>query len=105
MGAAEGVALEALVVDAHRRRLALRVAVEVGERADDLRDDADVGERDRVAVAEAAGLLLFREMAVDPRARAHGPVREPAIARRLVLAHLLLEVVADARRDEGMPVR
>src|SRR4051812_17442501 len=104
MGAAEGIDLHALVVHAHHRGYAGRVAVEVGERADDLRCHADIRDGELVAVAEATGLLLAREMALDGFQCANGPVREPAIARGLVLAHLLLQIIPDARRDQRMAI-
>src|SRR3954469_7964227 len=104
MGAAESVDLHALVIDAHYGRHAGGIAVEIRQRADGLGREADVGDADFVAVAEAAGLLLARQVAFDGLERAHGPVREPAVARRLVLSHLLLEVVPDPRRDQGMSI-
>ena len=55
-------------------------------------------------MAEAPGLLLARKMRLDRIERAHGPVREPAVARRLVLAHLLLQVVPHPRHDQRMPI-
>src|SRR5438105_785096 len=92
MGTAEGLELHAFVIDAHDGRYARGVAIEVGERADHLRGDADIGDRELVAVAEAAGLLLAPKVALDRFQRPHGPVREPAVACRFVLAHLLLQV-------------
>src|SRR3954468_21876961 len=104
MRAAEGIDLHALVVDAHHRRHARGIAVEIRQRANGLGREADIGDGDFVAVAEAPGLLLAREMAFDSLERAHGPVREPPIARSLVLSHLLLEVVPDPRRDQWVPI-
>src|ERR1051325_4001177 len=98
MRAAEGVHLHAGVVNAHRARHGARVAVKVGERADQLRHHTDIGHRELIAVAIAARLAVVGKMALDRFQGAHGPVREPAVARRLVLAHLLLEVIADPRR-------
>src|SRR5207244_11196753 len=52
-----------------------------------------------------SGLLLARQMALDRLERAHGPVREPAVARRLVLAHFLLQVISYPRHNQRMPIR
>src|SRR6266849_3214726 len=79
VGGGEGVALHAFVVHAHHGRHARGIAVEIGERADHLGGEADVGDRQRVAVAVAAGLLLLREMALDGFEGRQGPVREPEI--------------------------
>src|SRR6185503_17924495 len=83
---------------------ALGVSVEIGERGDHLRRDADVRQGRGVAVAEPAGLFLPGEVGLDRLERAQGPVAEPAVARGLVLVHLLFEVAADPRRDQRVPV-
>src|SRR5712691_6421851 len=79
VGGGEGVALHAFVVHAHHGRHARGIAVEIGERADHLGGEADVGDRERVAMAVAAGLVLLREMAFDGFEGCQGPVREPEI--------------------------
>src|SRR3977135_1994039 len=84
VGGGGGVALQAFVVHAHHGRHARGIAVEIGERADHLGGEADVGDRQRVAVAVAAGLLLLREMALDGFEGRQGPVREPESAARFL---------------------
>src|SRR5687768_7543369 len=100
----EGVDLHALVVDAHGGRHRLGVAVEIGQRADHLRSDADVGNGGGVAAAEAAGFLLFREVALDCSDGAQRPVRQPAVAGLLVLAHFFFQIRAYSWGDERLPV-
>src|SRR5688572_11268505 len=101
----ECIDLHALAVDTHGGRYGLGVAVEVRKRADYLRCDADVGDGRRVAMAELAGLALLREMAFDRFERAHRPVREPAVARGLVLAHLFFQIIPHTRNDQWMAIR
>src|SRR5438105_935288 len=105
VGGGEGVALHALVVHAHHARHARGIAVEIGERGDHLGGEADVGDRQRVAVAVAAGLLVLREMALDGFEGRQGPVREPQIAPRFLDLQLFLKIGPDSRSNQRMPVR
>src|SRR5258708_8131021 len=57
VGGGEGVALHAFVVHAHHARHARGIAVEIGERADHLGGQTDLGDRQRVSGAVAAGPL------------------------------------------------
>src|SRR6266850_6592874 len=104
MGVGEGAFLHAVVVHAHHGRHARGIAVEVGERADHLRHDADVGNRQRVAMAVAAGLLLLREMALDGFEGGQGPVREPEVAARLLDFQFFLKIGSDSRSNQRVPV-
>src|SRR6266850_2166172 len=104
VGGGEGVALHAFVVHAHHGRHARGIAVEIGERADHLGGEADVGDRQRVAVAVAAGLLLLREMALDGFEGRQGPVREPEIAARFFYLHFLFKEIAHPGHDQRMPI-
>src|SRR5688572_14036141 len=97
--------LHALVVDAHGGGHGFGIAIEVGERADHLRGEADVGEGGRVAVAKPAGVLFPGQVALDRLERSHGPVGEPAVARALVCLELFLQVIPYPGNDQGMPVR
>src|SRR6267378_7654743 len=105
VGGGEGVARHAFVVNAHHGRHARGIAVEIGERADHLGGEADVGERERVAVAVAAGLLVLREMALDRLERGQGPVREPEVAARLLDFQFFLEIGSDSWSNQWMPIR
>src|SRR5712664_1765691 len=105
VGGGEGVGLHAFVVHAHHGRHARGIAAEVGERADHLGGEADVGERQLLAVAVAAGLLVLREMALDRLERDQGPVREPEIAPRLLDFQFFLEIGSDSWSNQWMPIR
>src|SRR5262245_57513750 len=85
MRARKGVVLHAAVVDARHGRKRLDVDLDV-LRADHLAGEADVGERDAVAVAMAAGLLLVREVAFECAQRLGLPVPDPG--RYLTLVEL-----------------
>src|SRR5512145_964143 len=100
----EGVDLHAAVVDAHGCRQSRRIAVEVGERADHLRGEADVGHGGCVAVAESAGFLLPCEVHFDRLERAQRPVRKPPVAGSFVLAHFFLKITPYTRSDERVTV-
>src|SRR5207302_4050453 len=104
VGVGERLFLHAFVVHAHHARHARGIAVEIGERADHLGGEADVGDRELLAVAVAAGLLLPREMALDRFEGRQGPVREPQIAPRLLDFQLFFKIGPDSRSNQRMPV-
>src|SRR5690348_7685744 len=104
MRSGEGIQLHAFLVDAHRRRHARDVALEVADRRDHLPGEADVGDRRRAAVAEAAGLLFVLQVRLDILQRLQRPVLKPAVARRLIDLQLPLEEVPYPRHDERMAV-
>src|SRR5712692_2907513 len=104
MRAAEGLDLHARAVDAHHRRHALGVAVEIGERADHLGRKADVGDSDRVAVAVTPGFLFIFQMSFDRLKRPERPMREPEVAAGLVHLELLLQVVPHPGNDQWMAI-
>src|SRR2546427_7524108 len=104
VGVGEGLLLHAFVVHAHHGRHARGIAVEVGERADHLGGEADVGDRELLAVAVAAGLLVLREMALDRLEGRQGPVREPEIAARFFYLHFLFKEIAHPGHDQRMPI-
>src|SRR5882672_11468686 len=103
LGAVEGVDFRAFPENAHHRRHPRRGDVEE-LRAEDLRGQADIGDRHRVAVAESSGLFLLRQVRFQGFQRLLRPVCEPLVARRLVLEHLLLQVAPDPRDHQGMAV-
>src|SRR5258706_6036583 len=100
--AIEGVDFHAFAENAHHRGERTRVDVEE-LRSEHLRRQAHVGERWRIAVAEAPGLLFLRKVRLERLERRSRPVREPLVARRLVLAQLLLELPAGPRDHQPMP--
>ena len=73
-------------------------------RAGHVAREADVGERDRVAVAIAPGLLLAREMRLERPQRLPAPVLAPLGAGRLVELVLMLEKFAHPRHHQRMGV-
>src|SRR5258706_3339460 len=89
--------------NAHDRGHALRADVEK-LRAENLGRQTDVGDSRRIAVAEAACFLFPGEVRFQRLQGLRRPVREPLVARRLVLMHFALEVSADARNDQPMAV-
>src|SRR5712664_4357880 len=101
--AVEGLDFHAFPENAHDRRHALRADVEE-LRAENLGRQTDVGESRRIAVAEAARFLFLGEMRLQGLQCLQRPVSEPHVTRRLVLMHFALEVAADTRNDQRMPV-
>src|SRR5258706_2854694 len=101
--AVEGLDFHAFPENAHDRGHALRADVEK-LRAENLGRQTDVGDSRRIAVAEAACFLFPGEVRFQRLQGLRRPVREPLVARRLVLMHFALEVSADARNDQRMPV-
>src|SRR6266513_3432840 len=84
--------------NAHDRRQARSLNIEK-LRPEDLGNQADVSERNLIAVAETAGFTFFREMRFQGLQRIGGPVREPFVARLLVLMHFALVVSSGTRWD------
>src|SRR6267143_2378510 len=101
--AVEGLDFHAFAENAHDRGHALRADIEE-LRPENLGRQTDVGESRRIAVTEAAGFLFLGEMHFQRLQGLRRPVREPLVARRLVLMHLALEVAANARNDQRVPV-
>src|SRR5258706_5186597 len=101
--AVEGLDFHAFPENAHDRGHALRADVEK-LRAENLGRQTDVGDSRRIAVAEAARFLFPGEMRFQRLQGLRRPVREPFVARRFILMHFALEVAADARNDQRMPV-
>src|SRR5580765_5505146 len=89
----EGVDFHAFAENPHHRGGASRIDVEEF-RAEYLGNEANVRQGGRVPVGKAPGLLLFREVRFQRLERRLRPVREPLVARRLVLAHFALEIPA-----------
>src|SRR5207249_7262420 len=71
---------------------------------EDLRCKAEVGHRRRIAVAEPARLALLREMRFKCFDGLQCPMLQPPVARSFVFMHLALEVGADTRHDQRMPI-
>src|ERR1700675_1990372 len=94
--AVEGVDLHALAENSLDRGYAGCLGVEIPG-SEDLRREADVGHRRRIAVAEPAGLGLLRQMRVERLERFERPVLQPAVARSFILMHFSLEIGADTR--------
>src|SRR5690349_5267250 len=87
----EGLESHAGVVDPADGGVRLEVGTST-PRADHLGDEADVGERGPVPVAEPAGLRLAGESPLErPEALLH-PVPAPRVPRRLVEAERVLQV-------------
>src|SRR6266581_1020239 len=103
LGAIERVDFHAFAENTHDRRQACSLDIEK-LRPEDLGNQAHVGDRRRIAMAELAGFPFLAQMPFERLERLERPVREPLVARRLVLAHLALEVAADTRNDQRMPV-
>src|SRR5690242_6214668 len=101
--AVESVDFHAFPENAHHRGRSGGIDVEE-LRAEHLRCETDIREGRCVAMAEAAGLLFLREVRFQRLERFSRPVREPPVARRLVPVHFLLEISADPRDDQRMPV-
>src|SRR6202171_6389088 len=101
--AVEGVDLHALGENSLDGRYAGRWRIEISG-GEDLRRKAEVGHGRGIAVAEPARLTLLRQMRFERFERLQRPMLQPAIARSLVLMHLALEIVADARNDERVSV-
>src|SRR5262245_33716653 len=96
MRAREGVDLEAFLDDPRHGRIGLEIDLEQF-RADRVGDEADVGQRDLVAVAVAAGLLVAAEMGLERGERLVAPVADPFQPRRLVELELMFEIIAHPR--------
>src|SRR5258705_9372618 len=101
--AVEGLDFHAFPENAYDRGHAVRADVEK-LRAENLGRQTDVGDSRRIAVAEAACFLFPGEVRFQRLQGLQRPVREPLVARRLVLMHFAPEVAADARNDQRMPV-
>src|SRR5258706_9301688 len=101
--AVEGLDFHAFPENAYDRGHAVRADVEK-LRAENLGRQTDVGDSWRIAVAEAACFLFPGEMRFPRLPGLRRPVREPFVARRFILMHFALEVAADARNDQRMPV-
>src|SRR6266568_9316779 len=99
----EGVDFHAFSENAHYRRHARSADVEK-LRSEHLGGEADVGDSRPIPMAEATGLLFLCEMLLEDLQRFQRPVREPSVARRLILMHFLLEIAANARDDQRMAV-
>src|SRR5262249_38806693 len=84
-----------------RDALCRHVEVACGE---DLADKADIGHRRRVAMAEAAGLALFRHVRFERLESQQRPMLQPAVAGSLVEVQVALEKFPDARHDERVRV-
>src|SRR5256885_17103229 len=82
----ESVDFHAFPANAHGRRHARGVDIEE-LRPEDLGNQADVGDRRRIAVAEPARFAFLPQMRFERLERLERPVREPLAARRLVLMH------------------
>ena len=65
------------------------VAIEIILRPYYLRSDTDVRDRWRITMAKAAGFLFVHKMRFDGLQSLQGPMRKPAITRRLVNIQLL----------------
>ena len=55
-------------------------------------------------MAEPAGLALLRKVSFERFERLLRPVLQPTISCCFVLMHLALEIIADARHDEGVAI-
>src|SRR5262249_20340747 len=103
MGAGEGVVFHALVDDPPYRRKRRGVElVEVG--AGSLAGQADVGNRDRIPLAVAAGLLAAGKVGLQRGQRRADPVLDELEPRRLVDLELVLEIFAHPRPQQRMRV-
>src|SRR5262249_48207183 len=91
-------ALDDAVDGRERRRIDLEEF-----RARGLARETDVGDADRLAVTEAAGLRAL-EMRLERRERLGDPVPAPCHAGRLVELELVLEVFAHARDQQRMRI-
>src|SRR3977135_4408778 len=103
LGTVESVDFHAFAENAHRRRQTGSLDIEE-LRTEDLGHQADVGDRRRIAVAESARFAFLAQVPFEGLERLERPMREPLVARRLVLVHFALEVAANPRNDQRMPV-
>src|SRR5712664_4313718 len=72
--------------------------------ADRMADEADVGERDRIAATIASRHAVVRQMRFQRLVALDEPVPDPPQPRRLVQLELLLKKIANARNDQRMGV-
>src|SRR5262245_66199191 len=92
MRTGEGLVLHAGVDDpAHRRERREVVLVEIRSRR--LARQADVGDRDGVAVAIASGILASREIGLERLQSLANPVVDPFQPRGLVELYLVLRIL------------
>src|SRR5262249_19245078 len=85
-----------------RSRIRRWVAVTQHRGADEMRDQADIGDGRLVAAAEAPGARVAREHVLDRATGEIKPMPEPLHSRSLIEMKLLLEIFSHARDDEGM---
>src|SRR5215510_10426620 len=99
VGARKRVLLEASIDDAGDGWIGRQVHLEqLGP--DRVTDQADIRDRNAIAVAVAAGLRVAAEVGFKRRKRFADPVADPLEARRLVELELFFEIAAHARHDQ-----